>query len=569
VRYIATDAYPLFPEGDFVYSVNSKVTKTTIGFMSGVENHITILEGNYPQPASPNGAPVEVLLHKNLADEAGFQVGEVYVVYVSDEWETGIESSTQFPVRIAGIWEPTDPTEDYWISAARFYEGVLFVPEETFVNTIDHYVPGAVFSAYWYFLMDGSHVFSADVQPLLRRISSLERYADNLLPNIRLAISPADSLSEYQQSSDLLTIMLYAFSVPIIGLILAFIGLVSRLAVERQRNEIAVLRSRGASPLQVLGFTIIEGIILGMISLGLGIPVAFLLTQWISRTQSFMQFSSGESVRVGISSEIIQIGLISVALVLIAMVVPAIGASRHTILTYKQERGRTVTKPWWQRAWMDVLIFIPAVYGTYLLQKQGSIVQISESGSGELLENPLLFLVPALGIFAMTLFSLRLIQPVMAGVSWLAGLTKNAGLTLASRQLSRSPSTYFTPLIILILTVSLSSYTASLAHTLDLHLYDRSYYSIGADLRFLDTGDTSSQGSSYAPTTQTTQSEESEPWVFIPIFEYLKIDGVKSAARFGRYQARAEIGSSSWESFFFGVDRVDFPTVAYWREDFA
>jgi len=107
VRYISTDAYPLFPEGDFVYSANTKVTKTSIGFMSGVENHISILEGGLPQPASPNGDPVEVLLHKNLADETGFQVGEVYVTYVSDEWETGIESITQFPVRISGIWEPS------------------------------------------------------------------------------------------------------------------------------------------------------------------------------------------------------------------------------------------------------------------------------------------------------------------------------------------------------------------------------------------------------------------------------------------------------------------------------
>lgn len=569
VRYISTDAFPLFPEGDFVYSVDAKVTKTTIGFMSGVENHINILEGSFPQPASPNGNPVDVLLHKNLADEAGFQVGEVYVVYVSDEWESGIESTTQFPVRIAGIWEPTDFREEYWISSSKFYESVLLVPEGTFANAIDHYVPGAVFSAYWYFLMDGSHVFSVDVQPLLRRISSLERYADYLLPHIRLAISPADSLLEYQQKSDLLTIMLYAFSVPIIGLILAFIGLVSHLAVERQRNEIAVLRSRGASPPQVLGFTVIEGIILGLIALGLGVPVAFLLTQWISRTRSFMQFSSGESIRVGVSSEIIRIGLIAVALVLVAMVIPAIGAARHTILTYKQERGRTVVKPWWQRAWMDVLIFIPAAYGTYLLQQQGSIVQIGENGGGNFFENPLLFLVPALGIFAMTLFSLRLIQPIMAGVSWLAGLTKNTGLTLASRQLSRSPSTYFTPLIILILTVSLSSYTASLAHTLDLHLYDQSYYNIGADLRFLDTGDSPQENSSYAPTTLSSQTNESQPWIFIPIFEYMKIDGVQSATRFGRYQARAELGSDSWESLFYGVDRVDFPAVAYWREDFA
>ena len=82
-------------------------------------------------------------------------------------------------------------------------------------------------------------------------------------------------------------------------------------------------------------------------------------------------------------------------------------------------------------------------------------------------------LIFALGIFALTLFSLRLIHPVMALISRLAGWTKNTSLTLATRQLSRAPGSYHTPLIILILTVSLSSYTASLAYTLDEHLADQ------------------------------------------------------------------------------------------------
>ena len=42
-------------------------------------------------------------------------------------------------------------------------------------------------------------------------------------------------------------------------------------------------------------------------------------------------------------------------------------------------------------------------------------------------------------------------DPVMGIVARLAGLTKNASLTLATRQLSRSPGSYHTPLIILIL----------------------------------------------------------------------------------------------------------------------
>ncbi len=564
IKFISTDTYPLFPDGEFTYSADAQIIRTSLGVMSGLQDHIQIIEGRFPTISdTTKGAPLGVMMSKSLADETGFQLGETYLLFVTEGWYYDSDPQGQFPIQIVGTWEPTDPGEEYWISNPSFYHNVLFVPQESFANSVDQFIPEAVFSAYWYFLMDGTEVFSGDVNPLLRRIHSLERNADLQLENLELVVSPIESLTSYMQSADLLTILLYAFSVPIIGLILAFIGLVSRLSVERQRNEIAVMRSRGASPILVLGFTILEGVLLGIIALLISLPVATRLTGWIGQTRSFLDFSSTNNLRVGISGEVLQIGIFAVILVLIAMLIPAIGAAQHTIVSYKRTVGRTVEKPWWQRIWLDVLIMIPAAYGTYLLQQQGHIVLMGDQGGADPFQNPLLFLVPALGIFAMTLFSLRFIQPIMAGVAKIAALTKNASLTLASRQLSRSPGNYYTPLIILILTVSLSSYTGSLAFTFDRHLYDQTYYEIGGDMRFLDVRDSSQLNA------MTGNEEGSERWMFIPVHEYLKIEGVDAVTRLGRYVASADIGTGSSEGFFFGVDRIDFPKVAFWRDDFA
>jgi len=316
----------------------------------------------------------------------------------------------------------------------------------------------------------------------------------------------------------------------------------------------------------------LEGLILGFISLAISLPLAIRITRLIAQTRTFLDLgASGGDLRVAISSNSLQIGLAAIGLVLIAMIVPALGAARHTIISYKQETGRVAKAPWWQRAWMDVLLFIPAVYGTYLLQQQGRIAVLApgtSSGVNNPFQNPLLFLVPALGIFALTLFSMRLIHPIMALVSRITALSKNASLTLATRQLSRSPGSYHTPLIILILTVSLSSYTASLAYTLDEHLADQSYYRSGADIQFLDTGSSPIGGSGFGPGGNSGEGENI--WVFIPVDEYRNIEGVEGVARLGRYAAtnisRAE-GLS--HGLFVGVDRIDFPQVAFWRDDFA
>jgi putative ABC transport system permease protein len=573
VRYFSTDSFRIFPTGTTYYSDDHSLAWVTLGFMDDFEEHIEILEGSFPMPASVSqDDPIGVLIHEALATELGFQVGEEYLAHMTSVAHSGNEISTQFPLEISGIWKPKDSLDVYWISTPSFYENVLFVPEQSYSERVSTYLPDEVFSAYWYKVMDGSDVHVEDVVPLLNNIHNVEKLTNYLLPDIRLSVSPADALWEYRVASRSLTILLYAFSIPIIGLILAFISLVSRLSVERQRNEIAILRSRGATPLQILGLTALEGLILGLVSLAFSLPISMQLTRIIAQTRSFLDLGAANSgLRIAVSSSSIQIGLGAIGLVLLAMIIPALGAARHTIISYKQEAGRVAKAPWWQRAWMDVLLFIPAAYGTYLLQQQGRIAILdaeTATGATDPFQNPLLFLVPALGIFALTLFSLRLIHPVMALVSRITGLTKNAGLTLATRQLARSPGSYHTPLIILILTVSLSSYTASLAYTLDEHLSDQSYYRTGADIQFLDTGSSPSGGGGFGYGGDSDEDENI--WVFIPVDEYRNIDGVEGVARLGRYAASNIIDAEGLSrGYYIGLDRIDFPQVAFWRDDFA
>jgi len=560
VRYIKTDAYPILPPGDFKFTPGMKVIRGSLGAMNGLQEHIRILKGQFPKDEnSPDSEALEVIISKKMAEYTDFKVGEVYQFAASEGWFQKSDVLGKIPVKIVGIWEPLDPDDSFWIADPERYNDILFIPEKAFAGRVNQNIPKAVFSAYWYFVMDGSQVYSDDIHPLLQRIHMLETTAAEKLPRIKLRISPVNPLTNYQRSASLLTVLLYAFSVPIVGLIIAFIGLVARLSVERQRNEIAVMRSRGASPLQVLGFSVAEGLVLGLVSLLLSLPVATWLTRWIGQTRSFMDFSLTSDLRVGISARIIYIGLAAIFILLVTILIPAIGAARFTIVSYKRETGKASVKPWWQRVWFDVLLLIPTYYGYQTLAEQGRIVVFGSDGSADPLQNPLLFLVPALGLFSLTLFSLRFIQPIMTIVAKIAGRTKNASLTLAARQLSRSPGNYTTPLIILILTVSLSAYTGSLAYTFDRHLYDETYYRLGADMRLLDVGNAN----------QLLAGDLADAWKFLPVSEYLKIEGVDSVARLGRFTTRTTVNKKNIDGVFFGIDRLDFPKVAFWRDDFA
>jgi putative ABC transport system permease protein len=568
VRYVRTEPMGLFPAGKSNFDdVNSALEWTYVGFLSDLESHIALVEGEFPAAADPSdSSAVEVLISESLATELGLQVDELYTLFIRDSLVTGEEITTETPVRISGVWRPSDPQETFWFSDPGFLNRVLLVPEETFAQRISPTLEDEVFNGIWYLIMNGDGVRATDADSFLRRIASVENNVDALLPDTSLMQSPAEALLDYKRATGLLTVLLYAFSVPLIGLVLAFISLVAGLSIEGRRNEIAILRSRGATTIQIIGMVILEGLLLGAAALVISLPLAIGMAQVIGQTRSFLDFSSGTDLSISFTETSIRAGLIAIGLALVAQVVPAIGASRHTIVSYKRERARMQSKPLWKRMWLDVLLLIAAAYGVYLLQQQGSIALLESSMGDDPLQNPLLLLVPALGVLALTLLFLRLMPYFMAGIAWIVSHSKSVGLLLAARHLSRTPGYYTTPLILLVVTLSLAAFTASLAQALDTHLHDQIYYTVGADMRFNEPG----QGQrSTVPGRETNTVEPGPIYLFIPVSEYLKAPGVRGAARVGRYPALANLGDGSQRGLFIGVDRYELPQVAFWRADFG
>jgi putative ABC transport system permease protein len=572
VRYFATDNLRLFPQGESAYKDPDRALGlVAFSWATDFEEHITIVDGNFPAVAdSAYGSVIEVLVSEEMSLEWGLQVGEEYIAFAQLETEDDTQVTVSIPVRIVGVWRPTDPAEEYWFYNPSSLADELLVPEETFLRRIDPEMEEGINLALWYLLADGSEVYADDVGGLLSQIVATQQRTSALLPGAGLDISPEDDLQAYRRSTTVLTFLLYAFSVPIVGLLLVFIGLVVGLSVGQKRNEIAVLRSRGATSLQIIGISILEGVLMGAVSVALGLVVGRWLALLIGRSRSFLDFSLSGQLRAGMTLATVRFGVAAVVLALFAQLGPTISAARHTVVTYKQERARTLRKPWWQRAWLDVLLLIPTVYGFYVLdQQQGVVAAVAGEGAvADPFQNPLLLLVPALGIFALALFILRILPAVMTAMAWVASrLTNTVGLLLAARHLSRTPGFYVAPLILLILTLSLSAFTASLAQTLDTQLYAQTYYQVGTNLRLAEQGSCLNYTASVPPECDLTVPPPH--WAFLPVTEHLKVDGVTAASRVGDFNAISSLSGGTQYGTFLGIDRESFAQVAFWRDDFA
>lgn len=584
VRHVKTDNFSLFPASEAAYiGLRQPLGWVNVGFVSGIQDHIDILAGEFPVSAT-DPEYVDVLISQSFASETGMQVGESYVVFKRAETTAATGEGeakqvtesrpTQLNVRIAGIWAAKDPEEPYWFYNPKALANTLLITEDVFRSRVSPVTDKEVYAAIWYIVFNGDNVRTDDVPGLLGRINYINSRVGTLLANTVLDISPTQALENYRWTTFVMTIILYVFSIPILGLVLYFIGMISGLVVERQRGEIAILKSRGTGDAQVVGIYALEGVMIGIIGLAAGLLIGKQLAIFMGNTVSFLTYGDREPLPVLITPQAIRVALLGVAIALLASLMPALRAARLTIVTYKRERARAMERPFWQRYFLDFLLLIPSGYGYYVLKNRGTISFLGGQAGGDPFSDPLLFLVPSLTIFAVSLMVVRFFPLVMELLAWLTSqVSRSVSIVLALRQLARVSSQYTGALLLLVLTLSLATFTASMARTLDQNLVDRMYYKYGGDYLLTEMGESpegEGEAAGAAPAgAEETQATEVGGWVFVPVSEHLRVPEIKAATRVGSYPAAANIGKSTGRGRFYGIDRLDFPSVAFFREDFA
>lgn len=588
VRFFQTAPFSVFPqERDSYASANTPLNEMSFAFQSDLARHITLLEGEFPAGSglfSNTADQVEVIVNTTMAQKMGWQIGEQFVALSDTEIDSG-QPATQIPFVITGIWQMTDRLDEYWFyNPFSLVRNQLLVSEAAFARQVSSVPRGEVAAAAWYMALDGDSFEVRQAEAFLERLARVDLRAGALLPGASLLVAPSDTgLRRYQRAAQSLTRSLYVIALPIFGSIVAYLWLVAGIYVDRRRAEISLLRSRGASALQIAAMVVIEGTLLGTLSWAGGLLLGSRIAQVIDKTLGFLDFSGPAASPMAITPSVNHIALLAVGLALLFILLPSLDAARHTLASYRRARARP--RPGRRFAiWLDLALLMFAGYGMYRLRSQGGFVPLL--GGSQLqdapLIDPLLFITPVLWLIALALLSMRALTPLMSAASWATRTTAGLGLLLAVRRLARSSKMYRIPLLLLVLTLSLAVFTASLAQAMKRHLSEEALYLFGADMRLTELGETIEIdplgiAAANAIEQEKSQSELQEsssaagytPWSFLPVEAHGSATGVQAVARVGQYRALAHASQRNADAQFIGIDRIDFPSVGFWRPDFS
>ncbi len=542
----------LRPEvGDTTYGDKDMIGNARIMYMEGVGQHLEIVEGAPLDEKQSSGDRLDVWVHEKVSQAMNLHPGELLGI-------SQTLSEPAIPLRVAGIWKGADPTNVYWFSDpdSTLSDGLL-VRRDDYIRFVQPRLPSGSREANWYIVLDENAVVPQRGPEYISGFDEALKQVNVYLPGARLNSAPLEPLKKFVKRSATLTVILLAYNLPAFGILLYFLMITSTIMAQWQRRETAILASRGMNSLGIFNLTLFEQTMLFLIGFPLGVGFGMLVARMMSLTTSFMNWAPREPLTVtlyGLNAPLIVLAL---AFSLFSRLVPAMQASRNTVVTEEREWSRPMRTPFWYRYYLDLLLIIPTWYAYDQMTKSGSLAGIITTGSQDLLSDPLLILVPALFVLVAGLVTMRIFALIMRLIDAVAGPTPWVTLHLALRQLGRQSQDYIRPLLLVIISLAIGVYTISMAASLDQWLVDRISYRSGADLVF-------------SPEPVDTRTEVKDGNWIPPTGDYLSLPGVVKATRVGDYSGRVTPGGGSEKrAHFLAIDRVDFPQVAWWRKDFT
>lgn len=523
----------------------------SVGALTGVDDLIDITSGEW-LPTEDEGR-LPLLLHETMLFEMGVQVGDSLTIQRL--------GGVAVEAYVAAMWRPSDPSNPEWLFPPRFFEQV-FLTTDTALRDLVADAEQPIDEADWYLIFDGSELRTSDIEGLLSRSQATRTQIDQVLPGITLSESPEVSLQSFIDEVNALTQQLFIIIMPVAGLVLYFISVVSGLLVTRQQTEDVKLRSRGMSRSAILTMHVLMwGIIVG-VSLLNAFLLSPLLVQLIGRTVSFLDFTGVNSATdIVFSTEAILYG---VGAGVVAASSGLFLAWRITIMNINSLKrvNKTSSKAWWQRSYLDFATILMAGYVLYTLVQQDGI----DASADTPFSDPLIFVGPTLFALGLTLFFLRVFPLMLSILARMVALSSNVPVLMAFRELIRSMGRYRGTLLMTAFTLSLAGFTSSMASTLDQSLLDVIQYRVGAELTITTITDAQTEESEDESGEAT---EEVTGYNAPPVLDLWSMEEIAYLSRVGKYEAQMSVAGQRLTGLAIGVDREGLGGVTFMRDDYS
>ncbi|MBQ6679821.1 MAG: ABC transporter permease [Lachnospiraceae bacterium] len=451
----------------------------TVGGMSGLEDHIRIIEGSGLSEGFREDGTVDLIVSEQGYQSMRLLLGEVitFEKYIMPDGQP-------LRGRIAGVFKAADENDFFWVRSPNRYDKTIFMQYDLFHDLFMAEGMENVITADWYTLYDYKALEVSNVGNVLDTAQEYHAYfktlKDGLLDAQRGSDNFEELLTNFQKTEKKVRTTFLVLQAPIYVLLALFIFMVSKQIVNMEESEIAVLKSRGAGKRQILFVYLLQSLLMEIIAVAIGLPLAWLLTYVLGSANAFLEFVYRKDLQVVLTPKSLYFAGAAVLFSILTMVIPAFRYSGTTIVNHKQRKHKRSETPFWHRFFLDFVLLGVSIYGLYTFNNQKAILT-ERVLSGESLD-PLLFISSSLFMIGAGLLMLRLIPLIEKLIFRIFRNKWSPALYTSFLQVIRTRKSQGFIMVFLVMTIALGVFNASAARTVNENDERNLRYLNGADI---------------------------------------------------------------------------------------
>ena len=374
--------------------------------LSNVEGHVTFLQGRMASDtisSAPYGPLVEAVVGAMQAQDIGLSVGDVIAL------TPFVDEPTWISARIVGIAEPTDLSEEYWRwgpigfffpEPPPLYEPPdlgLLITREAMVEAVGKSYPGSLASAAWYIFVDKEGLKEWSASETRLRLGDMDTGIGKALPGQVTTTGIKRLLADFERRAFLASVPLLLLLVTMLATLLYFLSMMVSYLVQSRESDVALLRSRGVTTLQLLRLYALEGVALTAVATVLAPFIAIGAVAAAGKLPYFREITGGSFLPVEWDwvpfAAAAGAGLLSLSI----FVVPGVVGARMGLVIHKLRSSRPPSVPFFQRYYLDLGLLVLGGLVFWELHARGQLVvgglfddvQVNKT----LLVTPVLFLI--------------------------------------------------------------------------------------------------------------------------------------------------------------------------------
>ncbi|MBI2965763.1 MAG: hypothetical protein HYY34_06155, partial [Chloroflexi bacterium] len=475
-----------FAEGTEGVRPSTQDSQAFMQRMAGIDSHVRYTAGRPPgdDVRFDGRVPVvEASLLDRRAREFDVRVGDVV------EFEAGGDSRGRIRAVVTGLFQPVDLRASYWNGFGDSFIAPSFDNEPPvlplFVNgdvlwTVASVTPGAVSEVTWIIQTDPANLRNMHPSEILGAYDRFEAEVELQVPRSTVFSGLDPAIRNLERRILFARIPMFLMGALLLAVVAYYMVMVAGLLADKRRADIAMLRSRGISALQIGRLYAIEGVaIVGIAAIAGPLIARFVISQ-LGRLPVYEPVTGGAALPTELSwVSFLWAGAAGIAALAI-LAVPAILGARTDIAGARRASGRPARVLWFQRFYLDAVVLV--LGGLVLWELRTRRTVVTSGLEGQQSADITMLFAPALILVGVTIVFLRVYPPLLRLLAWAAMPRAPVWMAMPLWRLSRNPFQYAWPMMLLVLAAGLAVLAAALGSTLERSSRERSAYQTGSDI---------------------------------------------------------------------------------------